>query len=74
MVDSSEVRVRKPNAAIYLLACERLGVSPARTVFVDDHPGNVAGAEATGLAAICCGFTRDTTDAAAAELLLMLEL
>ena len=35
------------------LALEQLGdVSPARAVFLDDHPGNVAGAERAGLAAV----------------------
>lgn len=53
VVDSSEVGMRKPNPAIYTHALAALGdVEPARAVFLDDQPGNVAGAERAGLAAI----------------------
>lgn len=53
VVDSCEVGMRKPNPRIYLHALELLGgVAPARAVFLDDAPGNVAGAEAAGLRAI----------------------
>jgi putative hydrolase of the HAD superfamily len=69
IVDSSSVGVRKPDAAIYLLACERVGVDPAAALFVDDYQGNVDGAEAAGLRAVCCGYTIDTTRTALAELL-----
>ncbi len=69
VVDSSEVKMRKPNPAIFHLACDRLGVEPSRALFVDDHPGNVAGAERAGLSAVCCGFTREEAELAAAEIL-----
>jgi len=53
VVDSSEVGVRKPNPAIFAIALDRLGgVDPADAVFLDDAPGNVAGARAAGLHAI----------------------
>ena len=53
VIDSSAVGLRKPNPAIFLLALEQLGgVDPARAVFLDDHPGNVAGAEAVGMRAL----------------------
>lgn len=53
IVDSSEVGMRKPNPAIYLHTLEMLGgVPPGRAVFLDDQPGNVAGAERAGLTAI----------------------
>ena len=52
VVDSCEVGVRKPDPRIYALALERLGVEPGRAVFLDDHPGNVAGAEAAGLVGV----------------------
>ena len=68
VVDSSEVKMRKPNPAIFHLACERLGVEPARALFVDDHPGNVAGAGRAGLSAVCCGFGRDEAEAAAVQI------
>lgn len=53
VVDSSEVGMRKPNPAIFHHALELLGgVDPATAVFLDDAPGNVAGARAAGLQAI----------------------
>lgn len=41
--------VMKPDAAIFDLACQRLGSTPADSVFIDDSPRNVAGAEAFGM-------------------------
>ena len=56
VVDSCEVGMRKPNPAIYHLALDRLGrVEPERAIFLDDAPGNVAGAEQAGLTAILVG-------------------
>jgi epoxide hydrolase-like predicted phosphatase len=49
IVDSSEVGMRKPNPAIFLHALELLGVAPQDAVFLDDAPGNVAGAISAGL-------------------------
>ena len=44
--------VAKPDPAIFVLACERFGLDPQRTVFVDDSPPNVAAAATAGLTAI----------------------
>jgi len=49
IIDSSEVGMRKPNPAIFTHALDLLGVVPERAVFLDDAPGNVAGAQAAGL-------------------------
>ena len=51
-VISGEVGLHKPQPEIYRLACDRLGVEPAATVFVDDLRENCAGAEAVGMTAI----------------------
>lgn len=48
-VISHQVRLRKPNAAIFHLACERLGVAPEDAVFVDDLEPNVLAARALGM-------------------------
>jgi putative hydrolase of the HAD superfamily len=64
VVDSSEVGMRKPNPAIFHHALELLGVDdPAEAVFLDDAPGNVAGARRAGLHAI---HVDDPDDALAA--------
>ncbi|MCP9946653.1 HAD family phosphatase [Streptomyces somaliensis] len=52
IVISGEVGLRKPNADIYRLALERLGVTAERTVFVDDAVPNVDGARALGLGGV----------------------
>lgn len=52
VVDSSEVGMRKPNPAIYRHALGLLGVEADEAVFLDDAPGNVAGARAVGMHAI----------------------
>jgi putative hydrolase of the HAD superfamily len=55
VVDSCEVGLRKPNPAIYRLACERLRVDPERAVLLDDIESNLRGAEAAGLRGIHVG-------------------
>lgn len=51
-VFSSEVGLRKPDPAIYLLACERLGVDPSACLYVGDGAyGELTGAEAVGMTA-----------------------
>lgn len=52
VVDSSEAGVRKPDPAIFRLALDGLGVAAERTVFLDDHPGNVRAAESLGIRGI----------------------
>jgi putative hydrolase of the HAD superfamily len=55
VVDSSEVGMRKPDPRIYLLTCERLGVAPTASVFVDDNRDNVEAARAVGIEAVQFG-------------------
>ena len=52
MTISAEARVAKPDACIYQIALEKLGVAPAESVFLDDSPENVSGAKAVGMHAI----------------------
>lgn len=52
-VFSSETGLRKPDPAIYRLACERLGVPPERCLFCGDGAyGELTGAEAVGMTAV----------------------
>lgn len=73
IVDSSAVGLRKPDPAIYLLACERLGVAPEAALFIDDHHGNAIAARAIGMGGIWCGLSAESTRAAAAELLALID-
>lgn len=52
-VFSSETGLRKPDAAIYLLACDRLRVTPDRVLYCGDGSyGELSGAERVGMTAI----------------------
>ena len=63
-VISSEVGFRKPHPSFYRAACARLGLDPARVLFVGDDPENdVAGAVRAGLTAL----RLDRSDAAPRE-------
>ena len=68
VVDSSAVGLRKPDPRIYELSLSRLGVAAPDTVFIDDAPGNVAGARAVGMNAVLIGQQRADVPAALAEL------
>lgn len=49
IVDSHEVKMRKPNPAIYHHTMELIGAIPSRTVFLDDLKANVDAANAVGM-------------------------
>lgn len=52
MVISAEVKMMKPDPAIYTYALEQLGVQPAAAVFVDDLPVNIEAAQNVGMQGI----------------------
>ena len=52
VVESSVEGVRKPQPRIYEIACERLGVAPRHTVFLDDLGINLKPARAMGMTTI----------------------
>jgi putative hydrolase of the HAD superfamily len=55
VIDSSEVGLRKPDARIYQLTCERAGCTPDVSVFLDDNPDNVGAARALGIETVHVG-------------------
>lgn len=52
VTESSKVGIRKPDPAIYRMACEALGVKPGQCVYLDDLGINCKPAAALGMAAI----------------------
>lgn len=60
MVYSHEVGVEKPDAAIYELTQQRLGVQPGEIVFLDDREAAVAGARAAGWHAVLHVSTQES--------------
>ena len=72
VVISGDEGLHKPEPEIYHLGARRIGVEPARCVFVDDLRENVRGAEAVGMAGV---LHRDTAQTLARlEELLGIEL
>ena len=63
-IESSVVGLRKPDPAIYGLACSRIGVKPEEAVFLDDIGSNLKTARALGMTTIKV----DDPDDALAEL------
>ncbi|MDB5699379.1 MAG: family phosphatase [Alphaproteobacteria bacterium] len=51
IVVSGEVKLLKPDPAIYFLALKRFGLRPDEALFIDDRAINVEGARAVGMAA-----------------------
>ena len=49
VIESSIEGIRKPNPAIYQLACERVGIAPEECVFLDDLGINLKPAKALGM-------------------------
>ena len=54
-VESCKVGLRKPDPRIYAIACERLGVPPSASVFLDDIGGNLKVARGLGMTTIKVG-------------------
>ncbi len=52
VVESSKIGLRKPDPAIYRMACEALGVAPSACVYLDDLGINCKPAAALGMTAI----------------------
>jgi putative hydrolase of the HAD superfamily len=52
IVDSAFVGCRKPEARIYELTLERIGLPPEACLFIDDLQPNIEGAEAAGMRAV----------------------
>ncbi len=50
IIISGKEKLVKPDPAIFRLALERFGLEAADTLFIDDVPANVAGAENVGIA------------------------
>ena len=52
IIDSSVVKMRKPNAEIYLLTCQKLNLQPEECLFIDDSVNNINTAKKLGFKTI----------------------
>src|SRR5208337_54076 len=57
LVWSYQLRIAKPDPAIYRYALEKLGTQPAETLFIDDREVNVEAAAALGMKALLFSTT-----------------
>jgi len=58
-ISGNDVKKRKPEPDLFLLAAERLGIEPGRCVVIEDAPDGVRAAKAAG--AKCIAVTNTTT-------------
>jgi epoxide hydrolase-like predicted phosphatase len=58
VIDSCKAGVRKPDSRMFQLALDALDVTADRAVLLDDHPANIAAAEAMGIHGILVGTDR----------------
>jgi len=65
IVISGEEGIMKPDARLYQIALDRLGVAPHESIFIDDFRHNIEGARVVGMAGI--HFTPTTNLAAELE-------
>jgi len=72
IIESAVEGVRKPDPRFYMTACERLGVSPERCVFLDDLGVNLKPARALGMTTIKVTNADDALDSLEAVLDLVL--
>jgi len=70
IVVSGEVKLLKPDPAIYFLSLDRFGVKPEDALFIDDRRINVYGAEAVGMHAHLFTHAEDLRQRLRAEALL----
>ena len=73
VVTSDDVEHAKPAPDIYLLACERLGVSPADALALEDSASGVTAAKAAGLTCIAVPQFAETDVSAADHIVDSLE-
>jgi HAD superfamily hydrolase (TIGR01509 family) len=73
IVTADDVERAKPAPDIYLLACARLGVSPAQALALEDSASGVTAAKAAGLTCIAVPLFAETDVAAADRVIESLE-
>jgi HAD superfamily hydrolase (TIGR01509 family) len=73
IVTSDDVEHPKPAPDLYLLACERLGVTPREALALEDSPSGIVAAKAAGLTCIAVPQFAETDVSAADRVIASLE-
>ena len=64
-INGNDVKHKKPDPELFLIAAERIGIEPAHCVVIEDAPNGVQAAKAAG--ANCIAVTNSTTAAQLGE-------
>ena len=64
-INGNDVKHKKPDPELFLIAAERIGIEPAHCVVIEDAPNGVQAAKAAG--ARCVAVTNSTTAAKLGE-------
>jgi len=64
-INGNDVKHKKPDPELFLIAAQRMGIQPAHCVVIEDAPNGVQAAKAAG--AKCIAVTNSTTAAKLAE-------
>jgi len=68
-VNGNDVTHKKPDPELFLIAAERMGLSPSRCVVIEDAPNGVQAAQAAGARCIAVANTTPAEDLAVADLI-----
>lgn len=68
-VNGNDVTHKKPDPELFLIAAERMGLSPSRCVVIEDAPNGVQAAQAAGARCIAVTNTTPAEDLAVADLI-----
>jgi len=67
-ITGSDVKNKKPNPELFLLAAERIGIDPANCVVIEDAPNGVQAAKAAGAKCIAVTNSTNATNLSQADL------
>ena len=68
-VNGNDVKHKKPNPELFLIAAERIGIEPAQCVVIEDAPNGVQAAKAAGAKCIAVTNSADTPKLGEADLI-----
>jgi beta-phosphoglucomutase len=74
LITGKDVTRGKPDPQVFLLAAERLGVTPSNCAVIEDAPVGIAAANSAGMASIALLSTGHTAESVAAARLIVRSL
>lgn len=70
VLSADDITEGKPSPKGYLLASQRLGVSPEECVVIEDAPSGVRAAKSAGMCCVAVGHTHDLRELSEADLII----